>query len=662
MAGVGLDANRSATAFSVAVFSLLVAARITDVWTSGWSAEVPVTLALFIIPMLYAFPGSRLVLDRHRWMVIAVQGVATWVSFAVFGKDWQVGIGGLLAGLVLLTIRGRLAWVIAVLLLTAEVVLRAAVTGMPTAPSWVGAVVVITYYVNDAMIVFGAVRLSQIVAELKKARVQASQLAVARERLRAAESLDAAVGNRLASIASNASAAQESLRGDPAGARVQVSAAGAAARDAAGQARAIPLSSPRVSPVPGLSQPGGAVIGTRVAWAVVVTVLVMFLAEGGSLVFILPIGAVRRALVIGAIVVTAALQLYHSHGASPDRRPRAWLVTVAVQALLAYLFLFPFIWTYNGPLAPFLAGSILLLIPGWWRWTGYLAVVVSYSVLAVTLPLVGNDTINGVGPQFPIVLNYAAETAVVGLLVYGLSRLAALAHQLETLQEGVAQTAAVQERLRVARDVHDLLGLGLSAIALKADLVDKLIDRDNTVAAAQLQELSRICAAATADLRLITEDEAHLRLRDELDAAEQILTSGGVQVRAVAPGSPVPTEADEVLAPVLREAVTNVLRHSKATVCLIEVTANDGVQKLKVSNDGIEAQSALYGATGAGGGCGLANLSARIRSAGGQLECHQADGWFVLVAEVPLRRRPAAADRPRRARRMFNESLAPKAR
>jgi two-component system, NarL family, sensor histidine kinase DesK len=650
MAWVGLDADRSATAFSVSVFSLLVAARITDVWSSGWSAEVPVTLALFIIPVLYAFPATRQVLDRHRLAVIAVQGMATWVSFAVFGRNWQVGIGGLLAGLILLTVRGRLGWVIAGLLLTAEVAVRASVTGMPLKPSWVGAVVVITYYVNDAMIVFGVVRISQIVADLKTARVQALQLAVARQRLRTAESLEAAVGNHLADIASQTSGAQESLYGDPAETRTRVAAAGAAARDAAEQARSISMSSPREPSAPVLPH-GRAVIGARVAWAVVVTVLLMFLAEGGSLVLILPTGAVRKTVILAAIALTGALQTYHSYAVSKDRRPRAWPVTLALQALLAYSFLFHFIWTYNGGLAPFLAGSVLLLLPDWWRWIGYLAVVVSYSVLAVTLPLVGNNVINGVGPHLPTVLNYAAETAVIGLLIFGLSRLTALARQFETLQGHVAQTAAVQERLRVARDVHDLLGLGLTAIALKADLVGKLIGRDNTVAATQIKELSRICAATTAELRLITENEARLHLWDELDAAEQILTSGGVQVRVVATERAVPTEADEVLAPVLREAVTNVLRHSVATVCLIEVTANDRAQKLRVSNDGIEERSAREERAGVGGGRGLANLAARIRSVGGRLECHESDGRFVLAAEVPLRKRPASADRPHRASR-----------
>ena len=62
----------------------------------------------------------------------------------------------------------------------------------------------------------------------------------------------------------------------------------------------------------------------------------------------------------------------------------------------------------------------------------------------------------------------------------------------------------VQERLRIARDVHDLLGLGLSAIALKSDLIGRLIGRDDAQAAAEMGEMSRICASSRADIRLVT--------------------------------------------------------------------------------------------------------------------------------------------------------------
>ena len=185
----------------------------------------------------------------------------------------------------------------------------------------------------------------------------------------------------------------------------------------------------------------------------------------------------------------------------------------------------------------------------------------------------------------------AAAIADVGLLVYALSRLAGMARELEAMHGELAQMAAVRERLRVARDVHDLLGLGLSAIALKTDLIGKLIGRDNVRAAAEIGELGRICAAARADIRLVTGDGQKLSLAAELAAAGQILASAGVQVHASMPAGPLPATADGVLAVVLREAVTNILRHSAATSCTIEAATSDGAVRMKVSNDGVAGQA-----------------------------------------------------------------------
>jgi len=180
--------------------------------------------------------------------------------------------------------------------------------------------------------------------------------------------------------------------------------------------------------------------------------------------------------------------------------------------------------------------------------------------------------------------------------------------------------------------VHDLLGLGLSAIALKSDLIAALIGRDDARAAAEMEEMSRICAAVRADARLVTGDGRRLSLVAELAAAKQILTSAGIRVSADIPGEPLPAAADDVLAPVLREAVTNILRHAAATACLIEVTACDTTLRLHVGNDGVGARPDAAG----GRGLGLANLESRVRAAGGRLTIRQADGRFDLTAELPL--------------------------
>ena len=648
------DPTRQAAGFAVAVLCLLLAVRVSDVLASGQPGQVPFTVALFVLPLACAVPAGRKLVVNYRWAALTVQAVATWVPFAVFGGRWQVGIGGLLAGMVLLTFAGRASWLVAGALLAADTAVRVAVTGLPSADVaaggaavglpfgrvWFGVLTVAAFYVDDALIFFGIVRLAQVVGEVDHARGQAAGLAVVAERLRTAAELRAAVGRRLDDIAAGAREARRTLPGDPAAARAEVAAVGATAREAVTQARKVTAGERRAreeSGAPGLPD---AVIGARLARAILAAVLTGFAAaNGGYIVHVHSrYGGRLLVLALADIALTMALQLYHSGGARRGRRPRAWAVTLAVQAVLVYAFAFPFIWAYVGALGAFLAGSVLLLFPSRWRWAGYAAVVASYSLLYAVLPVRASDATGHL--QISVALLVAAETAEVGLMVYGLSRLAGLAAELARLRGQLARMAAVTERLRIGRDVHDLLGLGLSAIALKSDLIEQLIGRDDTRAAAEMGELTRICAAARVDARLTAAGEQQLSLAGDLADALQILGPAGIDVRASLPAGPLPGMADEVLAPVLREALTNILRHSSARACVIEVTTENEMLRLRVSNDGVSrtpGTAAGGAAVEGGGGRGLANLTARVRAAGGQLTSGQTGDRFDLVAEIPYR-------------------------
>lgn len=635
--GLAGGASRRAAGLAVTVLCLLLVARMADVLTAGAAGQMPFTVALFVLPLLYAVPGTRRLLDRCRWPVLAVQGVLTWVPFAVFGRGWEYGVGGLLAGLVLLTVRGRVSWLLAGLLLAAEVVVRAAVTGLPYAPTWFGGLTVVTFYVDDALVLFGLVRLAQILDEVAEARRRAAGVAVARERLQAARSLQAAVGERIAEVAASAAAARQALSRDAARARAQIAAAGVTAREAVTQAREFTTSDDGL-PRQELAGPADPAIGARMAWAVLVAALFSYTAVNLGVIAVSGYGSRQLALAVGDIVLTVALQLYHSEAVRQGRMPRGWPVTLGLQAVLVYAFLFPFVRVYVGTVGVFMAGSVLLLVPGRWRWALYAAVVASYSVLYNVLSVQGWTV--PASQRVPTVVYLAAVTAGVGLMVYGLSRLADQARQLEALRGELSRLAAVRERLRVARDVHDLLGLGLVAAALKADLIGALLGRDDARAAAEIGEMSRVCAAARADIRLVTGDGGRLSLVGELAAAKQFLASAGIRVQAQVPAGRLPAAADEVLAPVLREAVTNILRHAAATACTIDVTARDGVLRLHIGNDGVIQQPAAGRPAGdeqaGGGGRGLANLNARVQAAGGRLASRQAGDRFDLAAQIPL--------------------------
>jgi two-component system, NarL family, sensor histidine kinase DesK len=642
-----------ASMLAVAGLGLLLFARVSDIMTLGEPGygeprELTFTVILFVLPVMFAVPGGRGLLERWRWQVLAVQAAATWVPFFVFGGRWQVGIGGLLAGFVLLTVPGRISWLLAGGLLAAEVAIRAFVTGLPPGePAWTGLLTVVTFYIDDALVLFGLVRLAQIVGEVEEARGLAAGLAAAGERLRAAEALQSAVGDRLGGISARAAAARGMLDRDAAGARAQIAGAGAVARDAVAQARAVTASRLRLPGQAAQPRPAGQVIGARLAWAVMVIFLVSFSAANIGAVVWYRYGPVLTVLAVGDIVLTGSLQLYHSGGARLGRRPGAWPVTLALQALLVFAFVLPFLRVYIGLMAGFVAGSVLLFAPGRWRWAGCAALIAGWTALYTVLALRGMS----VYPAGRTVMNavlYAVESSVVAALVYGLSRMAGLARELDRMRGGLAQAAAAGERLRVARDVHDLLGLGLSAIALKADLAQRLIGRDDSRAAAEIDTISQTCATVRADLRRAAAGDLGLSLSAEFAAAREILASAGIDVHIDADGTVIdadstviPEAPGQVLAPVLREAVTNVLRHATATTCRIEVAALDGWLRLHVVNDGVPP-AGVPGAAHlavAGGGHGLPNLSARLAAAGGRLSCFQAGGAFELTATIP---QPAA--------------------
>jgi two-component system, NarL family, sensor histidine kinase DesK len=288
----------------------------------------------------------------------------------------------------------------------------------------------------------------------------------------------------------------------------------------------------------------------------------------------------------------------------------------------------------------FLAGSALLLIPAAPGWVAFAAVIASLPALFAVKPIAGLSTLQWVGATVFLTL----DSAALGLLVYGLTRLAQLAAQLADLRGELARKAVVGERLRMARDTHDLLGLGLSAIAMKADLIGKLIGRDDARAGEEIADLARICATARADVRLVAGEARDPALDAELAAARDVLASAGIEVRLHVGADPPPAAA-AVLVPVLREAVTNILKHSRASYCVLELSAEPGRLLLSISNDGTDNAGGGPLAAAGRAGDGLRNLAARLEAAGGRQTATREDGTFSLAVELPLAE-PAGRSEP----------------
>jgi two-component system sensor histidine kinase DesK len=208
-----------------------------------------------------------------------------------------------------------------------------------------------------------------------------------------------------------------------------------------------------------------------------------------------------------------------------------------------------------------------------------------------------------------------------------------LVWQLEDAQQVKADLAVAEERLRFARDLHDVAGRALSVVALKAELAAKLGDRGRPEAVDEMLEVRRIAQESLAELRAVVSGLRTARLDEELAGARSLLSAAGITCRVIGEAGGVGARAQAVLGWAVREATTNVLRHSEAHECTIELNrAADGTVSLIMTNDGAGGGRARHGN-------GLTGLTERVAEAGGTVTAERASPDRFRVAV----RLPAAA-------------------
>jgi two-component system sensor histidine kinase DesK len=189
--------------------------------------------------------------------------------------------------------------------------------------------------------------------------------------------------------------------------------------------------------------------------------------------------------------------------------------------------------------------------------------------------------------------------------------------------EDVEEMAKVAERERIARDLHDVLGHTLSVIALKSELASKLADRDPGRAVQEIREVERISREALTEVRSAVEGYKNRGFSGELTEARQALTSAGVRLDADIGDVPLLPRQETALALALREAITNVVRHARASICRVALFREHGEVVLTVQDDG------------AGGplteGNGLTGMRERVAAAGGTLSVDSGGGVTVCA-------------------------------
>ncbi|MFF5289493.1 sensor histidine kinase [Paractinoplanes globisporus] len=602
------------------VLACAMLGRAFDAFPHPDAAYVPFVLAMYVLPAWYASGWRRGPWMRRPGVLLAAQAVLTVVPFAIFGTHWVGGVSGLLAGLVLLLLPSRAAVPAYALLVGLEIALWL-VVGLPYEPRVNSVTWLLVAFANQSLILYGLSRLADHVDALDADRDALAGLEVTQQRLAATTHLRETVQTRLHRIAERIEAALDA--GSAERTRELISEAGRSARDAAEDVRRLvvdlPESTLRVRP----GRPGP--VAPRLARAITVAMLLLFAAQYLVNV-IVPVAKPRPGVLVdlAAVLVAAVvvlLQLRHST-TTENHRPGAWPLTLALLAALCLAF-YPTTGASSLNFLAFLAASGLLLIRHWSRWLLLGAVVLGLPVLALADPAPEPRTLL----ETITWATYAGATvAAASLLIFGLARLTQTAAQLEEVQEQIAAAARVRERLRLARDAHDKLGLGLSTIGLKTDLVAALAGQDRARSRREAIQALHLARLVATDVDAVSGDRVTFSVATEVATARQSLAAA--DLRAEFDVDPDLPDLDAVAA-VLREAVTNVLRHSRATCCRIRLTRTGETITLVVTNDGVTP------ATGGEPGHGLTNMSERLSAVHGSLNTRIDGEEFTLTAMVP---------------------------
>jgi two-component system, NarL family, sensor histidine kinase DesK len=238
-----------------------------------------------------------------------------------------------------------------------------------------------------------------------------------------------------------------------------------------------------------------------------------------------------------------------------------------------------------------------------------------------------------VGESFRDAVELAIPILLIGAVQAAFYQQIRAKVELTRARTDLARLAVSEERLRIARDLHDILGQRLSAVSLKAELAARLVERDPARAAAEMGEVAAVAREALSDVRETVSGYRALTLATEIETARALLTAAGVSVEVACAGEPLPESLDECAGALVREAVTNVIRHAAAGRCAIRIGRESGAVVVEVRDTGTGTSGPI--AVGVTYGNGLTGLAERVERIGGMLWIGRDCGQFVVRATMP---------------------------
>jgi two-component system sensor histidine kinase DesK len=260
-------------------------------------------------------------------------------------------------------------------------------------------------------------------------------------------------------------------------------------------------------------------------------------------------------------------------------------------------------------------------------------------VLLTLFPLVLTLTMHGgvTGVDWWWLIAFLLLVRGIGLDMIGVARMGSAIRELHTARRELARLAVIEERLRLSRDLHDLLGQTLSVITLKSELARGLVQEEPERCAQELADIERVSRKTLREVREAVAGYRQPNLASELEGARQLLEAAGIGAQIEPIKEALPPALDAALAWTVREGVTNVIRHSCARHCHIHLAHKNNMVGAEVLNDGGEREQEENTVRR---GLGLTGLRERVCTLGGYLEAGpcmlQGKEHFRLSVELPL--------------------------
>lgn len=307
---------------------------------------------------------------------------------------------------------------------------------------------------------------------------------------------------------------------------------------------------------------------------------------------------------------------------------KGWLVYfwTSVQILISITMTLLFSYVYFSLFLAFFIGNIQ-------KRTGFITL---YAIHLITTIVTINYGFVSQNPifitQLPFVIISVLGVILLPVTTYNRNRSGILLEQLEDANKRISELSKLEERQRIARDLHDTLGQKLSLIGLKSDLAGKLISKNPAQAQIEINDVRQTARIALKEVRELVTQMRGTRLEDEIFRVKQILKAADIDL--ILEGDPKLTNTslmnENVLSMCLKEAVTNIIKHSSASTCSISIEPSQADTLIRVGDNGVGMAKESVALLGNG----LRGMKERLEFVNGCLEIDSNNGVIIAI-KVP---------------------------